>query len=253
MALLDDILAAEGTGKNPRSSANGTGQFIDSTYLQEIKRQFPQIAAGKTDQQLLAMKADPQYADLNRQLTNGYAQANQAYLSSKGLPVTPGTTYLAHFAGPGGAAAALANPSAPVEQTLGQAAVDANPQIKGMTGADLAKWADARVNGQPGQAAAPAQPSPAPTAAPAASGGLLASLGVQNPFGGTGGALAQPVNVPTPFGNLKLSGAQQVNPALQALNNLQPEQPLSMAGAPPQRKPVDLSSLAALSQPIRLG
>ena len=47
-----------------------------------------------------ADRTDPQ---LSREMTAAYANKNHAILSKAGVPVTPGTTYLAHFAGPGGA------------------------------------------------------------------------------------------------------------------------------------------------------
>src|ERR1700755_648669 len=99
MALSDLIIGVESGGKpnatNPNSSASGPGQFIDSTWLSTIKAARPDLAQGKSDQDLLALKTDP---DISRQMTEAYAQQNQGILAKNGLPVTPGTTYLAHFA-----------------------------------------------------------------------------------------------------------------------------------------------------------
>src|SRR5262249_3491993 len=130
---------------NPNSSASGLGQFIDSTWLSTIKAARPDLAAGKSDADLLALKSDPA---LSREMTEAYANQNQAILSKAGVPVTRGTTYLAHFAGPGGAVKVLqADPNAMAGDVLGPAVVKANPFLAGMTAKDLQAWADRKMGG----------------------------------------------------------------------------------------------------------
>ncbi len=141
---VDDIIARESGGnpnaQNSRSSAGGLGQFIDSTWLDMLSRHRPDIAAGKSPQELLALKFDPQ---LSREMTEAYSADNGALLAKGGFAVTPGTTYLAHFAGPQGAIKVLgADPATPVAQLLGSAAVAANPHIRNFTAGDLKAWAD---------------------------------------------------------------------------------------------------------------
>lgn len=174
MGLIDNIISVESGGdpnaKNPNSSASGPSQFIDGTWLATIKAARPDLAQGKSDAELLALKTDPQ---LSREMTEAYANQNQAILSKSGVPVTPGTTYLAHFAGPGGAVKVLqADPNAPVESVLGAAAVKANPFLRGMTASGLQAWADKKMGGsspQPQTAqASPASPPGAPLALPSA-------------------------------------------------------------------------------------
>lgn len=165
MGLIDSIIGVESGGNpnatNPNSSATGLGQFISSTWLDTLKAARPDLAQGKTDDELLALRNDPQ---LSREMTEAYANQNQATLSKAGLPVTPGSTYLAHFAGPGGAVKVLqADPSAPAGDVLGTAVVKANPFLAKMTVGDLRAWADRKMGG--------AQPAPASPAAPAS--GLL--------------------------------------------------------------------------------
>lgn len=181
------------TAQNPNSSAAGPGQFIDSTWLATLKAHRPDLAQGQNDADLLALKNDPQLAAqpqnvaLAKDMTGAYAADNQAFLKQKGLPVTPGTTYLAHFAGPQGAAGVLsADPNAPVESILSPDAIKANPFLKGMTAQGLQAWAAKKmgaaspttpVSGAPGTpSAAPAPPvapqqqpifANAPTLAPA--------------------------------------------------------------------------------------
>lgn len=169
MGLVDSIIGAESGGNanaaNPNSSAMGAGQFIAPTWLSTIKSARPDLAQGKSDAELLAMRSDP---DLSRQMTEAYAQQNQGILQKNGLPVTPGSTYLAHFAGPQGAVSVLqADPGSSVAQILGPAVVKANPFLANMTAADLRAWADKKMGGNTAPQQQPAQASPAsPPSAP---------------------------------------------------------------------------------------
>lgn len=175
MALIDSIIGAESGGnpnaKNPNSSAGGLGQFIDSTWLAMLKQERPDMVEGRSPQELLALKSDPA---LSRQMTEAYAAQNGQILSKAGFEANPGNTYLAHFAGPQGAVKVLsADPSTPVSAILGDAAVAANPFLRGMTAADLQGWAAKKMGGtpqQPAQKVAPLSPAaplnPPPQPAP---------------------------------------------------------------------------------------
>jgi hypothetical protein len=114
MTLGDSIRQAESGGdpnaQNLNSSASGPDQFLNSTWLDTIKAARPDLAQGQSDQQLLALKTDPQ---LSGQMRDYYAAQNQATLAKAGLPVTPGNTYLAHFAGPQTTVQSAAPPAAP--------------------------------------------------------------------------------------------------------------------------------------------
>jgi len=220
MGLIDSIIGAESGGdpnaKNPNSSASGAGQFIDSTWLSMLAKHRPDLAG--SPQELLALKSDPQ---LSRAMTEAYAADNGQILSKAGVPVTPGTTYLAHFAGPQGAVSVLqADPNAPVSDVLGAAAVKANPFLKGMTVSGLQAWADKKMGAAPAVAAAtnpaPAAPNPAVPAPPAAAQAppLLA-------------APEQPAAPSSPlFGQMPQEQAAQMPPILT-----------------PPRRPIDLSKL----------
>lgn len=133
------IAGPEGTGNNPRSSATGTGQFLEATWLDMIKRYEPQLAEGKTKEQILALRSDPA---IGRRQINNYAKDNAQKLQAAGLPVNRGTVYLSHFAGPEGAIKLLrADPNLDVAQVLGRAVVTANPHLRGKTVAQTIDWA----------------------------------------------------------------------------------------------------------------
>lgn len=195
MGLIDSIIQVESGGdpyaKNPRSSASGPSQFIDSTWLSTIRTARPDLA-GKSDSELLALKTDPQ---LSREMTQAYANQNQAILSKNRLPVTDGNTYLAHFAGPGGAVKVLqADPSAPVGDILGPAVVKANPFLARMTAGDLQAWASKKVGGST------PQPQPAPMAPAAPASGLLSAPTAPAGLAPEQAGLGAPQSLPRPSG-----------------------------------------------------
>ena len=169
MSIIDSIIGAESGGdpnaKNPNSSATGAGQFINSTWADMIARHRPDLAEGKTPEQILALRNDP---TISRQMTEAYATENGVTLSKAGLPVTPGTQYLAHFAGPQGAVSVLsADPNAPVSSILRPDAIKANPFLQGMTAGQLQAWADKKMGGAKASPVSPQSPVNAPLAASA--------------------------------------------------------------------------------------
>lgn len=175
---------------NPNSSASGPGQFIDSTWLSIVNQHRPDLAAGKSRDEILALRNDPTPAGqaLARDMTAAYAVDNSKVLTSAGLPATPGNVYLAHFAGPQGAVSVLkADPNTPAADVLGPAAAKANPFLSKMTVGDLQGWASRRM-GQ-GGSLAPAAPPPGGAAAASAPMGLLDP----NALAGASAAQGQPV------------------------------------------------------------
>lgn len=152
--------------KNTRSSATGAGQFIAATWIDMLTRSRPDVVAGKTREQLLALRNDPA---LSREMTEAYAVENARALYESGLPVTPQTVYMAHHFGAGGARAMLrAAPDTPVSQILSPREITANPYLKGKTVAEVMANHARRSGEAPG--AAPAAGAGAPPAARTADG-----------------------------------------------------------------------------------
>lgn len=150
--VVDRIIGVESGGnpdaKNPNSSATGSGQFIESTWLRMIEIHRPELAAGRTKQQLLDLRRDPQ---ISREITTRYAEQNAAALDRAGLPVTLGSVYLMHFLGPGDAPKVLSAPAhAPASSVVAPASLAANRSIlQGKTVGEVIAWADRKMEGGP--------------------------------------------------------------------------------------------------------
>ncbi len=229
MSISDQIIGVESGGNqyaaNPNSSAYGPGQFLNSTWLSMMNKYRPDLVAGKSDSEILGMRSDPQ---LSKDMTDAYANENGQYLAQKGFSVTPGSTYLAHFAGPGGAVKVLgADPTASVSDVLGPAVVAANPFLKNMTAADLRAWADKKMGSVPAMGGAPVQPVQQAQAAPPMN--ISPSL----PFGSGTPAPQQPIQ-PQP---LQGAGGMSPNASMQAGISPQQAQQIQFA----QRKPIDMA------------
>lgn len=148
--VVDHIIGVESGGnanaKNPTSSASGLGQFLDSTWLNTIKQHRPDLWNAKSRGELLALKSDP---TLGREMTTAYTQDNAEFLQNKGIQLTPGNIYLAHFLGPQGAANLLkADPGASVVSVVGQDVVRANSFLAGKSVADTVAWAAKKMGGK---------------------------------------------------------------------------------------------------------
>jgi hypothetical protein len=144
-AQYDYTMAREGTGKNPRSSAQGIGQFIDSTFVDTYRKTFPDRARGMSTQQILAQRGTMiDGAPVEQPMLQAFTAANQQRLRDAGFQPSKGNTYLAHFAGPEGAIDVLsAAPDTPVSELLSPKAIKANPEVfaKVKTAGDLIRWA----------------------------------------------------------------------------------------------------------------
>ncbi len=145
-SFVDKIIGVESSGnataKNPRSSATGAGQFIESTWASFIQDAHPELVAQGDIQKL---RNDPV---LSREAVQWYANQNSAQLAGAGIAATQGSLYLAHFAGPAGAIKLhKANPTDSAENVLGAAVVNANPFLRGKNAADVIAWANKKMGG----------------------------------------------------------------------------------------------------------
>jgi hypothetical protein len=156
-AVVERIIDVESGGnpnaKNKRSSATGLGQFLDETWLDMIRAHRPDLAKGRNQNEILELRRD---AKVGREITTRFTERNAGVLRKRGLPVTPGTLYLAHFAGGAGAVAillAMENADAALIMATADATgrtnreklVKANPFLERFTVADLRNWADRKM------------------------------------------------------------------------------------------------------------
>lgn len=176
--------------RNPRSSALGTHQFIDSTWQQFIQEN-PEVFQGMSREQAMSMRSDPRYADLGAQW---YAQKGGEVLQQAGLPVTQSNLALHHRFGPGDAPKVIAaDPATPMAQLVSPAVIGANPDLQGKTAGQVRGTYAMRY----GNAAAPAG-APAATTSPATQGSpvdrnLLFGLSVAAAKGNKAAATLLPV------------------------------------------------------------
>jgi hypothetical protein len=63
-----------------------------------ISAHRPDLAKGRSQAEILELRQD---ASIAREITARFTERNAELLNKRGLPVTPGTLYLAHFAGGG--------------------------------------------------------------------------------------------------------------------------------------------------------
>lgn len=148
---LDPNAAASG------SSAQGLFQFTGPTW-----KEYGQ--------------GDPTDPVANADAAARLMKDNAAKLSAAGLDTSPGSLYLAHFAGEGGAQKLLtADPSASVASILGDAAVKANPFLAKMAVSDVLNWASRKMG-----SSAPAAPVQTASAQPAPQG-ILSQPTAQQP------------------------------------------------------------------------
>lgn len=126
--------------KNKKSSAEGLGQFIDSTWFHMVRKYRPDIANGKTNAQLKALKRDPA---LSREMTTRYVEENAALLKKHGFPVNVRNLYVMHFLGSGeGPKLLRADPNQPVSSFISTQSINANKTVlSGKTAQQVLDWA----------------------------------------------------------------------------------------------------------------
>lgn len=129
-------VAGRPDAKNPLSSAMGDGQFLKGTWIPLLKATHPELTNGKTDAEILALRANPK---LSREMVGVNAQQNAEVLKNSKLPVNGTTLAMAHKLGVGGAQAVLqADPATPLPAILSKDTITANPQLKNLTAGQYA-------------------------------------------------------------------------------------------------------------------
>ena len=133
----------------------GAGQFLDDTWLEAVRTHRRDLTKGRRDKELLKLRRD---AELTREIITRLIEQYATTLQKWGLPLTPGSLYLAYFAGPAGAVALLsgaehadaASVMAAADatgRTTRQKLVRANPFLEVLTVGDLRNWADHKMHG----------------------------------------------------------------------------------------------------------
>lgn len=137
--FLDKLMMAESGGRldarNPRSTATGPFQFIESTFLDVVRRHFAQDVVGLTDPQILTLRTDPVFA---RRAAEAFSRDNAAALVADGVPATFPNLRLAFLLGPTAAIRVLqAPPESPLGPLVGLPVIVANPFMAGLSASEL--------------------------------------------------------------------------------------------------------------------
>lgn len=154
-SFLDRLMTAESGGRdhaaNPRSTARGAFQFINSTFLKVARRHFPDKIAKLSDAQILALRYQRDFA---RKSAEAYTRDNAAYLARRGHKPSFVNLRLAFLLGPQGASRVLeAKPQNLLSAVLSPAALKANPFMRRMTVAGLIAKAANDLRVSPGHLA----------------------------------------------------------------------------------------------------
>lgn len=154
-SYLQRMLPAEGTGRNARSTAQGPGQFIDSTFVSTFRETFPDASRGMSDAQILAQRG----TGVEQAMLKTFTQHNVDVLERAGITPTNANAYLAHFLGAGDAVKVLsAPPNTPINQLVSPRSIAANPEVFGRarTAEELQWWAAGKMSEHGGQTTSPA-------------------------------------------------------------------------------------------------
>lgn len=140
---LDHYKGGKKSGKQ-KSSASGAYGFLDSTWSRFGNTAYKSAYVAPAAEQDAAF--------------DRFTAAQHQQMQRSGVRVTQGSSYLAHFAGAGGATKVLrADPNASIRSVLGEKAYKANKalfdQVK--TAGGLTQWADKKMGATPGRPMSP--------------------------------------------------------------------------------------------------
>jgi hypothetical protein len=220
---LDRLMRSESNGrddaKNPRSSALGAYQFIKSTFLEVMRRHFPDAIENLKEHEILALRTDRGFA---RRAAAAFSKDNLDYLKERGLTPTFGHLRLAFLLGPSAAARVMeAEPGKQLTQVLDGAVISANPFMRRMTAGDLIARATRDIGVEvPTQVAEAVRRAGDPAAEPARLAEVEADEAAPEAEAASAKtAAAEP------------AAAQQPAPAEQPAPSAQPEQKVAAADA----------------------
>ena len=163
---LNCVITIESAGrptiKASTSSALGLGQFLNTTWLNVVRKHRPDIFGANTETAVLKMRTNPSFAV---EMLARFTEDNQRIV---GMRCSGGDLYLAHFLGAGAAQKVYAaDPGQPVEPLVGLAAVRANRSIlAGKTCGQVRAWAAKRMAQSSGHAWVAKYYVPPPASAP---------------------------------------------------------------------------------------
>ena len=143
-ALVNMIIKVESGGnrhaKNPKSTATGLGQFIESTWINMMRVYRPNLVAKYSREELLSLRTDPTLAT---EMTANLARENEDYLKRRGHTISAARLYLAHFLGRDDADKILSSPDdADVAKIVTPGVIKANDFLIGWTVKDINRWTE---------------------------------------------------------------------------------------------------------------
>lgn len=146
-AYLDKLMMAESAGKphakNPRSSALGPFQFINSTFIEVVDRHFSDEVEGLGRSEILALRTDMEFS---RKAATAFNNDNATYLRERGIVPTFAHLRLSHLLGaPATVKVLRAGPKAQLTKVLPSAVIRANPFMRRLTVAGLVNRAEREV------------------------------------------------------------------------------------------------------------
>ncbi len=144
---LHKLMMAESAGKahakNPRSTALGPYQFINSTFIAVVDRHFSDEVEGMSQSEILALRTDMDFA---RRAAIAFNDDNAKHLEERGVKPTFAHLRLSHLLGASAAVKVLrASPRTNLTKLLPSAVIRANPFMRRMTVANLVRWSEGEV------------------------------------------------------------------------------------------------------------
>jgi hypothetical protein len=137
--FLDRLMIAESGGndsaRNPLSTATGSFQFIESTFLSVMQRHFPERVDKLDTAAILELRKN---REISRDAARAFTRDNATYLAAAGHKPTFPHLRLAFLLGAGGATNILdAKPDTPLVSLLSTIVIRANPWMARHTAKSL--------------------------------------------------------------------------------------------------------------------